>query len=100
MDKKTYNHFGTEHTAKPGAYIMMDNWRPMDSLIGGDSFSALRLPSNRPGASYAVDIKITGRTYQSFEQCMWVRIQITFLGDGGPDTYARGWLLLDDRSKV
>lgn len=100
MKNKTYNYFGTEHGPKFGAYILMDNWRPSDCLMEGDSFSPFRLNSNHAGQSFALSIEITGRTYRRFESCNWVRIKITFPGDGEPDSYTKGWLLLDDRSRI
>lgn len=100
-EKKTvYNHFGTQHGPKVGAYIMFDDWRPVGCILPGNSFSSFRIGGNHAGEAFAIEIEISGRTYRKFESCMWVRINVTFPADGGPNSYSKGWLLLDDRSKL
>lgn len=40
----------------------------------------------------AVNIHVTGRTYQRRHGDLWVKVQIEWVGDCEPSTYAAGWL--------
>jgi hypothetical protein len=41
----------------------------------------------------AVNIKVTGRTFQRrpFSNCNWIKVQIEFVGDGEPSEFVSGW---------
>lgn len=39
----------------------------------------------------ACNIKVTGRTVQYNGVCAWVRIAVTFIGDGEANSVVRGW---------
>lgn len=45
-----------------------------------------------PVKSIAVNIKVTGKTYQRFGDDQWIRVQIEWVGDGEPSTFSGGWL--------
>lgn len=40
----------------------------------------------------AVNIHVTGRTYQRRHGDLWVKVQIEWVGDCEPSTFAAGWL--------
>ena len=63
----------------------------------GDSFSTYRMAvyNLSPILSVAVEIEITGRTVQyDSGGCPHIKALITFVGDGEPNTYAKGWVRL------
>lgn len=42
----------------------------------------------------ACRVAVTGRTVQLRPGGCWVRVAVTFVGDGEPDSVARGWMLV------
>jgi hypothetical protein len=54
-----------------------------------------RLPSRRyDNIAYLCRVEITGRTLQRrpYDDRLWIRVRIVFVGDGEPDTESRGWM--------
>ena len=81
-------------TPKVGSLIEADGRRVGELLLPGDSFSTFRFPCNVPLIeSVAVEVVVTGRTLQFRNGDYWVRVAITWKGDGEPDTSSRGWML-------
>lgn len=73
-----------------------------ERLHPGDNFSdsgypgcQFRLPVNATGPikSVAVNIKVTGRTWQWRGDRCWIRCRIEYVGDCAESTFASGWLL-------
>jgi len=94
--------WGYDMDIKPGQYIQPDQWYISQPLIEGDDFSPLRLltgsgQNGGPIKSLAVRVDITGRTLQTHQGGRAVRVRITFLGDGEPDTHSGGWLFVRHR---
>jgi len=70
-------------------------WSAFGVLVdSGDSFSRLRLTTfNSIYKTLAVKVKVTGRVpVQSGYLEGAYRCQVTFLGDGGPDVIAGGYI--------
>ena len=91
--------YGTEVEAKVGSCIRPDGWRFGSRLVPSDwdraQFRLLRpnaFPSD-PIQSLAVNIVITGRTWQRRQGDYWVRLRIEFVGDGEPSVFVGGWML-------
>ncbi len=63
-------------------------------VAANDGFSEYRYPilPGRPIKSVAIDVSVTGRTAQYLGGASWLRAKITFVGDGEPNTYAKGWV--------
>jgi hypothetical protein len=89
-----------------GSVIRPDGWSNAQTLLASEWNGApFRLPSARYlDVAYAVDVKITGRSYQfrrgahqSLYGDFWVRVVITWLTDEEPFVRAadRGWLLVE-----
>lgn len=82
------------------ALILVDGWGTNCCAILQDceirDFARFRIPSMRYGhLAYAANIRITGRTAQRRpwqDSTLFVRIEITFVGDGEPDTVTGGWM--------
>jgi len=88
-----------EIEVKVGACIRPENWAFGSRLIPSDWNNAeFRLP--RPNAfpgdpiqSLAVNVVITGRSFQRREGDYWCRVRIEFVGDGEPSVFVGGWML-------
>lgn len=73
-----------------------------ERLRPGDNFADSSYPGcqfrvpvngNGPIKSVAVNVRVTGRTWKWRGDRCWVRVQIEYVGDGEPSTFAGGWLL-------
>lgn len=85
--------WGFDVTPRAGLCVRPDGWQFGEQLIEGDSFSTLRLRTGqRVIESLAVEIAVTGRTLQRRYGMCWVRVRITFVGDGEPDVISGGWM--------
>lgn len=89
----------TEVKPEAGRGILVDGWNTRCPSYLEDcevpEFAPLRLPSfNYNDVKYAVRIEITGRKgqLQPYDDRHWVRVKITFVGDGEPDTVSGGWM--------
>ena len=62
--------------------------------VSGDTFSTYRMAvyNVAPITSVAIEIEITGRVEQYRDGCGYIKVRITFVGDGEPNTYAKGWV--------
>lgn len=79
-----------------GSYVKPDCWAIGECLIAGDDFSAYRLPTHNPIVkSLAVNVEVTGRKVMSNYGERFVRVRITFLGDGEPDQHTSGWMKVE-----
>jgi hypothetical protein len=93
--------YDTEVEAKVGSCIRPDEWSFGSRLVPSAWDRAqFRLP--RPNAfpgdpiqSLAVNVVVTGRTWQRREGDYWVRVRIEFVGDGEPSVFVGGWMLRD-----
>lgn len=88
--------YGSEIEVKVGSVIKPDEWRFPEKLVASDWDAAqFRIPCTNGGPIklLAVNVKITGRTWQRRECEYWVKVQIEFVGDGEPSTYSGGWML-------
>ena len=90
--------WGNEVKPAIGTYIQPENWTFGERLVKGDSFSTFRIPvsSGGPIKSLAIEIEVTGRTAQRRNGAYYVRVKVTFPGDGEPDTVTHGWMLLEN----
>jgi hypothetical protein len=96
----TFTICGREYTVKPGDVLEQDG-KISERLLPGDDFSdssypgcQFRLPVfGGPIKSVAVNIKVTGRTWQWRGDRCYVRVRIEFVGDGEPSTFGSGWLM-------
>ena len=86
-------------TPEQGRGVLVDGWNTNCPSYLEDceipEFAPLRLPSFKyDDVKYAVRIEITGRKGQRrpYDDRQWVRVKITFVGDGEPDTVSRGWM--------
>jgi hypothetical protein len=84
---------------KAGAPILVDGWGGHCPSILQDceipDFAPFRLPSCRyTDVAYAVCVEITGRKTHSrpYDSREWVRVKITFMGDGTPNEVQGGWM--------
>lgn len=87
--------YGTRIEPKVGAYVVPEQWRFGNLLQASDWRRAqFRLPTNSGGpiSSLAVNISITGRTIQRRQGDNYIRVNIEFVGDGEPSTFASGWM--------
>lgn len=86
--------YGNEIAAKVGSTIKPDGWKLDGKVIAGDDFSEFRLTTNNGLCrSLPARFEVTGRTTQRIEGNYWVRVRITILNDGEPDTVFGGYLL-------
>ena len=86
-------------TPRAGRQVIVDGWgSPIASVLQDcelPDFAPFRLPSMKyDRIAYAVRIDVTGRTLQRrpYNGTDWVKVQITFVGDGEPDTVGNGWM--------
>jgi hypothetical protein len=90
--------------AEIGSYVLIGNRLIGETLKAGTQFAdagfrgcQFYLPTQNGGPirQVAVDIRVTGRTLQRRPyqaDSLFVKVQIVFVGDCEPDTYADGWL--------
>lgn len=88
---------GHELVVKEDSVIQPDGWRLSTKLLPGDHFSSLRISTGWEFGiqSLAVEVRITGRTFQRIEGSYWTRVEITFVGDGEPDQKHGGWMSVE-----
>lgn len=98
LTKNIREIWGKTIEAKVGSVVWPDNWFGAEQLIESDWDAAqfrIKLGSNGPIKSLAVNVEITGRTIQYHNLAYWIRIKIEFVGDGEPSQIYRGWLKVD-----
>lgn len=77
-----------------GTYVEPEQWGIGNKLNAGlEGFCDYYLPTNSGGPikEVAVNVEITGRTRIRRSGGYYVRVKITFLGDGEPDVITGGW---------
>lgn len=85
--------YGIDCTPRVGLMIRPENWAMSSILLPGDDFSPFRIrTSNDIIPSLACRVEVTGRTFQKDKGCRVVRVKITFVGDGEPDQFCRGFM--------
>lgn len=88
--------YGNEVEVRVGSCIRPDGWRFSQRLIASSWDKArFRLPTGSAGPikSLAVNVVVTGRTWQRREGDYWVRVRIEFVGDCEPSVFVGGWML-------
>jgi hypothetical protein len=53
------------------------------------SFPGCKFRSDR---GIAMNVKVTGRTFQTFHGVRAVRVEVEFVGDGEPSEFVHGWM--------
>ena len=98
----TFYEAGITPEPQVGSYIELDtqaNYHVGDSLESCDDWdkAEFRFPVTSLRIPYAVNVKVTGRTLQRRGGfgARWVRVQMTFVGDGEPDQTRSGWMVVD-----
>jgi len=86
-----------DETVEPkiGSFIKPDGWALGSKLEASDwDAAAFRIPLNSAGpiTSLAVNVIVTGRTWQRRNASYYVRVRIEFVGDGEPSTFTTGWM--------
>lgn len=85
---------------KVGDVIRLDG-KISERLLQGDEYvdsgyagCQFRYPLSNGGPikSVAINIEITGRTWQRYNGAFWVRAKIEFVGDCEPSTFGKGWI--------
>lgn len=85
-----------ETEVKIGTYVRPENWSCGNLLEEGlPGFCDYYLPTNLDGPikHLGVNVKVTGRKPIRREGTWLRRVEITFVGDGEPDTKSGGWIL-------
>lgn len=74
-----------------GRVVEPDRWKVGGTLVACDWDAApFRLVGHH--AYYPVKVAATGRTTQRRQGCLWVRVRITWVHDGAPETFSGGWM--------
>lgn len=83
-----------------GSVIQLDGRRVAEKLQACENpeFAPFRFPSYTMKAvtgcvGPACRVDITGRSIQLRPGGCWVRVAVTFVGDGEPDRVVRGWMM-------
>lgn len=86
-----------------GDTLYPDGWAPSSTYLNPSDWDKAewRIPSARySGIGLAIRLRVTGRTVQRKHGNLVVRVEITWVGDGEPDTYSKGYLVIDwERAK-
>jgi hypothetical protein len=80
---------------KVGTYLEPDSWGIGELLRPGlQNFCSFYLPTHSGGPikEVAVDVEVTGRKPRWRQGDWYMRVKITFVGDGEPDTIVGGWV--------
>lgn len=88
--------YGVEVRPQVGSVILPDNWRISHKLQPSAWDQAeFYLPTGYTAGitKIAVNITVTGRTWQRHSGDLWVRVRIEFVGDGEPSVFHKGWML-------
>ena len=84
------------YTARPAAFVELDN-RRAEALVEG-SGSSIAFPA--PCGRFAVDcsVTVTGREVQRRAGSLWARVRVLWLGEEDESKGCGGWLMVDARS--
>lgn len=78
-----------------GNRIKADGWAMGKRLVADDTGFATFRVAMHDGTMYAVNVKVTGRSFRRYRGETAIRVEITFPGDGEPDNVTHGWLWID-----
>lgn len=88
---------------KIGDTLYPDGWAPSLTYLNPSDWDKAewRVPSAAyPWVNLAIRLRVTGRTVQRKHGNLVVRVEITWVGDGEPDTHSKGYLAIDwERAK-
>lgn len=87
--------YGNEVIVQVNSVIKPDDWQFAERLIHSDWAAAshrLLTGHNYGITSLAVNVKVTGRTWQRREGDYWARVEIEFVGDCEPSVFCGGWI--------
>jgi hypothetical protein len=93
----TIEIYGVSYHIEVGTPIQPEEWGLCGSRLEVSDWdqAEFRLPSlSYPDYSIAVNVRITGRTFQRrpYSDMRWVKVEIEFVGDGEPSTFTAGWV--------
>lgn len=79
-----------------GSEVWPDRWQLAKRLLPGDDFSTFRMPVREGGPikSLACEVQVTGHKVRRVGGRDAVRVCITFVGDGEPNTNVRGYMYI------
>jgi hypothetical protein len=88
--------YGAIYEIGVGTLIQPAEWGLVGSRLEASDWdqAEFRLPSlSYPDVSFAVNIRITGRTFQRrpYSDLNWVKVEIEAVGDGEPSEFFPGW---------
>ena len=94
------DQWGEPIRPKVGLWVWPDEWELGDHLQPCDDWSEadFRLKAARVGIDLACKVDVTGRTIRQAPGTSvrkFVRVKITFVGDGEADTETGGWMRID-----
>jgi hypothetical protein len=91
--------YGTTYTLEVGSRVNVEARGPYntETLLPSEWERAeFYLPCHSgPITEVAVNVRVTGRTFQRrpFSDALHVKVELEFVGDGEPSTFAPGWWL-------
>lgn len=89
--------YGNDVSVYAGRHVCPDRWQLGNKIrVDETGFATWRIDTFNGGpiASLACEVVVTGRTLQRRMGSYYVRVRITFVGDGEPDTVTSGWMLI------
>jgi hypothetical protein len=100
-ETKTIN--GEEVKAEVGSYVVLDGKNFGVKLLTGEDyvdsgFSGCQFRWPNPirewekSRAFACNVKVTGRTFQYRNGGRWVRVEVEWVGDCEPSTFAKGYM--------
>ena len=94
--KEIIEVYGRDVVPAVGRVVRPENWALCERLLPGDDFSPFRIPTSSGGPikSLAVRVETTGRMLHRKAGDLWIKVKITFVGDGEPDQVSPGWMLV------
>lgn len=87
--------YENEVTPAVDSIIHIDGWQFATRLTASDwDQAAFRIPTGYSFGitSLAVNVTVTGRTFQNRQGELWVRVKVEFVGDGEPSSFQGGWM--------
>ena len=86
-----------------GSYIRRDGVQFGAHLLPCDDWDKAEfrwpnpIPEWQQSHAIAVNVEVTGRTIRYYSGEAWVRVKLTWVGDGEPDTTTGGFMLLTEK---
>ena len=100
----TFYAAGFTPAPKVGSWVELDTGNDThvaENLLTCDDWdkAEFRFPVTSRRIPYAVNVIVTGRKLRwrsgTFPCSNWVRVKVTFVGDGEPDADRGGWMLVN-----